>query len=181
MNAIDDDMSSPWKDHIVKDLEEFGEIDSIQPVNDIIKDRDEYKDKWMRAVADYQNLKKTSERKQASAFDTGRADMLAALLPALDDLERALASGIDYVGIKLVFDKFMQALEANSIEMIAPVDGDEFNYDLHEAVFAEDTDDPQLAGKIRSTLLPGYKIKFSDMPNPIVRHAKVTTWARKNQ
>ena len=75
----------------------------------------------------------------------------------------------------------MQALEANSIEMIAPVDGDEFNYDLHEAVFAEDTDDPQLAGKIRSTLLPGYKIKFSDMPNPIVRHAKVTTWARKNQ
>ena len=137
---------------------------------------DEYKDKWIRAVADYQNLKRTMQKEYSESFDRGRIHMLNTLLPAIDDLERSLLSAINFRGVQLIYDKFMQLISGCSIEKIDPQNGDEFDSDLCEAVFAEETDDENLVGKIRSTLQPGYKMTNTLASNPIIRHAKVTTW-----
>ena len=137
---------------------------------------DDYKDKWIRASADYQNLKRTSQKEYSEAFDRGRIHMLNTLLPAIDDLERALLSDINFKGVQLIYDKFMQLISSCSIEKINPQNGDEFDSDLCEALFAEETNDKALSGKIRSTLQPGYKMTNTLVGNPIIRHAKVTTW-----
>lgn len=137
---------------------------------------DEFKDKWIRSVADYQNLKRTMQKEYSEAFDRGRISMLATLLPAIDDLERSLTNEVDYKGVKLIYDKLMSLIGSCSIEKINPKDGDEFDCDLCEAMFVEENDNEALSGKIRSTLIPGYKMTNTLLANPIIRHAKVTTW-----
>ena len=189
MDTIDD-LGSPWRNHIIEDLEmndketvnelaaNLGEKDDVQPVEDIIRDRDEYKDKWLRALADYQNLKRTTEKQYAEAFDRGRIALFRTLLPVIDDLDRAVCNDVDYKGLKLIYDKLMKLIVDASIERIAPENGDEFNLDLHDALFADKTDADDYKGKIRSTLLAGYKMKNSSVANPVIRHAQVTTWEK---
>lgn len=145
-------------------------------ISKLEKERDEYKDKWIRAVADYQNLKRTMQNEYNESFDRGRVHMLNTLLPAIDDLKRALLGDVDYKGTQLIYEKFMKLIESCSIEKIDPNNGDDFDEELCEAVFAEENENKEISGKIRSTLVPGYKMTNTLLKNPIIRHAKVTVW-----
>lgn len=136
----------------------------------------EYKDKWLRASADYQNLKRNSEKEYAEAFDRGRIDMLKTLLPAIDDLERAWQFGVDFKGIKLIWDNIIRLLEKSTIVRIEPKNGDDFDDNLHEAILTKPVDDEAFDNKICETMLPGYMLVNSLTKNPVIRHAKVRVW-----
>jgi molecular chaperone GrpE len=120
----------------------------------------EFRDKWMRAAADYQNLKRRSEQERQDLARFANAALIINILPILDDMERALGTldaklaGLTWVeGIYHIYRKFKQALESAGVSEIE-ADGADFDPNLHEAVQYSDGDE----GKVVSVVQKGYKL-----------------------
>lgn len=115
---------------------------------------------YLRAAADYQNLRRRSEEERQEWARYSLAALVLNYLPVLDDLERALASVDDEIaqhrwvdGVRLVERKFRATLEASGVRAV-PAEGLPFDPSLHEAVtFAPGPD-----GHVVAVLEPGYAI-----------------------
>lgn len=107
------------------------------------KEAREYKDSYLRARADYDNLKKRTERDAADMIRLGKSDFMLKVLDAADDLERALAAdaGADELrkGLELTLRKLMGILKKEGLEPIEAL-GKQFDPSLHEAVAASEAD-----------------------------------------
>ena len=124
------------------------------------REANEFRDKWMRAAADYQNLKRRSEQERQDLARFANAALIINILPILDDMERALGTldaklaGLTWVeGIYHIYRKFKQALESAGVSEIE-ADGADFDPNLHEAVQYSDGDE----GKVVSVVQKGYKL-----------------------
>lgn len=132
---------------------------------------EEYKDLYLRASADYQNLKKQSEKKYASAFFSGQNSMVEVLLPFFDDFDRMIQNEIDYKGIEHVYKELGDILKANNIEVIEAQSGDIFDDTIHDAVMMVPTEDKELDNHVKMTLAKGYK-----HGEKIIRYATVAVY-----
>ena len=107
------------------------------------KEAREYKDSYLRARADYDNLKKRAERDAADMVRLGKSDFMLKVLDAADDLERALAAdagaGELRTGLELTLRKLLGILRTEGLEPIEAV-GKPFDPSLHEAVAASEGD-----------------------------------------
>jgi molecular chaperone GrpE len=125
------------------------------------KERDEYLDLAQRTKADFENFRKRSAREAEEALVRGRAQLAARLIPAIDNLERALtaADGADATllkGIGMVQSDIAEALKAAGVEAYDP-HGERFDPAWHEAlstVKAEGTE----PGTVIETLARGYRL-----------------------
>jgi molecular chaperone GrpE len=103
----------------------------------------EYKDGWARAQADFQNYKKRIERDNELTYISMKGDIVKKILPALDDLERALqnrpADNAWASGIELIARKLQNVLESEGIKRIE-AEGVEFDPNFHEAISHEPAD-----------------------------------------
>jgi molecular chaperone GrpE len=124
------------------------------------REASEFRDKWMRAAADYQNLKRRSEQERQDLARFANAALIINILPILDDMERALGTldaklaGLTWVeGIYHIYRKFKQALESAGVSEIE-ADGADFDPNLHEAVQYSEGDE----GKVVSVVQKGYKL-----------------------
>lgn len=108
-----------------------------------LKEAKEYKDSYLRARADYDNLKKRAERDAADMVRLGKSDFMLKVLDAADDLERALAAdaGAEELrkGLELTLRKLLGILKAEGLEPIDAL-GKPFDPALHEAVAAAEGD-----------------------------------------
>ena len=134
----------------------------------------DYKDKWMRAAAEFDNFRKRNEQTRRNAYLDGKADVLLKILPVGDNLERALASCTDEntkKGIELVLRSFRKLLEDEGIEAIDPKD-EEFDPAFCEAIMSEPAEEGVEPGFVREVFLKGYK-----RGEKVLRYAqvKVTT------
>jgi len=123
---------------------------------------DEYLAGWQRAKADYINLKKETEEKQAMLFEFANAALLIEILPIYDNLKKAIAlmgeeknNWIE--GIKQIKKQFEDLLKDHGIEEIKTM-GEKFNPEFHEAVSKEKKEGVE-AGVIISEASPGYLMK----------------------
>src|SRR4030042_3812310 len=91
----------------------------------------ELETKWKRALADYHNLEKRIDKEKEAFVKFSNAQLLASLLPVLDDLERAEKHLKDQ-GLSLAINKFKEVLQKENIEEIK-AQGEEFNPELMEA------------------------------------------------
>lgn len=125
--------------------------------------RDEYLDDVRRARADFENLRKRTTREAGVAREHGRADVAAALLEVLDDLDRtreaavgspdeALAKGVD-----LVADKLRRALEGQGLVRVDAT-GEPFDPEVHEAVQQVEADEPTDQPVVHQVLRAGYRL-----------------------
>jgi molecular chaperone GrpE len=119
-----------------------------------------YKDKYLRAVAEFQNYKRRMEEQRAEYRRDAAAALVINILPAIDDLDRALASvdaklaGLQWIeGIRQIQRKFQGALNALGVREIE-ADGADFDPRLHEAVGYA----PGEEGKVVQVLQKGYMI-----------------------
>ena len=119
-----------------------------------------YYNNWQRAVADFQNYKRRTEEQRADYRRDANAALVINILPAIDDLDRALASvdaklaGLQWIeGIRQIQQKFQGALAALDVSEI-PADGVEFDPRLHEAVGQAAGEE----GKVVRVLQKGYMI-----------------------
>jgi molecular chaperone GrpE len=137
----------------------------------------EYLDGWQRARADFANYKKRVEREQAEARQNAAAEVLARVLPALDDFELALKNapvngdGAKWAaGVALVHRKLSAILENEGIKRIE-AEGQPFDPNLHEAVVHEESaDHPE--GHVTETLRQGYKLGERVLRPALVKVAK---------
>lgn len=107
-------------------------------------ERDEYKDRFMRALADAENLRKRGERDRRDAEKYGGSKLARDMAPVYDNLKRALDAVTDeqreankalLEGIDLTMRELTNVFAKHGIEVIAPETGDAFDPDVHEAMF----------------------------------------------
>jgi molecular chaperone GrpE len=124
-------------------------------------ERDEYLALAQRTQADFENYRKRVARDAATAESRGLARLARELLPALDNLDRALAASADagealVEGLRLVQRELLGALERADIEPYGAA-GEQFDPELHEAVAQQPFEDRQ-PGEIVEVYQPGYRL-----------------------
>jgi molecular chaperone GrpE len=117
--------------------------------NTLAAERDEYKDRWMRQLAEFDNYKKRAERERADFLRRANEGMVKDLLPALDNLERAMehaqAHGEENPlaqGIRLTHQDLVKVLERHGLEKVEAL-GQPFNPEFHEAMLQQEDPDQE--------------------------------------
>lgn len=135
---------------------------------------EEQKDKYLRLSAEFDNYRKRTMKEKAELIKNGGEKAIAAILPILDDLERALANMQQaddvkamYEGIDLIYQKFLKNLNQEGLEKMNPV-GEAFDTDFHEAVALIPAQEEEQKGKVLDCVQTGYKLN-----DKVIRHAKV--------
>ena len=131
-------------------------------------------DKYLRSVAEFDNYRKRTTKEKAELILNGGANAIKAILPVLDDMERAIANGektedpqVLREGMELIYQKFQKVLEGLGVKKIETEDAD-FDVDIHEAVAMVPGMGDDKKGKVIDCLQQGYK-----MNDKVIRHAKV--------
>lgn len=135
---------------------------------------DEQKDKYLRLSAEFDNFRKRTLKEKAELIKNGGEKAINAILPILDDLERALqnmqkAEDVKaiYEGVELIYQKFLKNLHQEGLEKMEPV-GEAFDTDFHEAVALVPAPSEEQKGKVLDCVQTGYKLN-----EKVIRHAKV--------
>ncbi len=145
------------------------EDDSLQKAKDEAQD---WKDKYIRLMAEFDNFRKRVLKEKAELILNGSEKTVTAILPILDDFERALADNTEdpkaiKEGEELIFKKFQKILESLGIKKIETKDAD-FNVDFHEAIAMVPGMGDDKKGKIIDCVQAGYTLN-----DKVIRHAKV--------
>ena len=145
--------------------------DSLAEANTEIE---ELKNKYLRSVAEFENYKKRTRKEVADLILNGGEKTVAAILPIIDDMERAIDNAGKAEDIKaleegweLIFKKLMKTLEGLGVKKI-DTDGKDFDVDYHEAVAMVPGMGDDKKGKVIDCVQAGYMLN-----DRVIRHAKV--------
>lgn len=134
----------------------------------------EEKDKYLRLSAEFDNYRKRTLKEKAELIKNGGEKTLTAILPVLDDFERALKNmetseetKAMKEGVELIFNKFQKILGQEGLQKIE-TEGKEFDTDFHEAIALIPAPSEDLKGKILDCVQTGYMLN-----EKVIRHAKV--------
>lgn len=137
------------------------------------EEQTDWQDKYMRLYAEFDNFRKRTMRERVDLIRNASKDVLEAILPVMDDFERAEAAAADVAdvaGLKegqaLIQNKLKQMLKAQGVEKMDVKSGDNFDVDLHEAITRIPM--PELSGKVVDVVEAGYKLN-----DTVLRYAKV--------
>ncbi|MBD0824035.1 nucleotide exchange factor GrpE [Aestuariibaculum marinum] len=132
------------------------------------------KDKFLRLFAEFENYKKRTSKERVDLFKTASQDVMVALLPILDDFDRAYVEISKteekelLKGVELISNKLKSTLQQKGLEVIEAAQGDAFNADNHEAITQIPAPSEDLKGKIIDVIEKGYKLG-----DKIIRFPKV--------
>ena len=150
------------------------ESDEKSPLEKAQEQIDELKDKYLRSVAEFDNYRKRTLKEKAELILNGSEKAVGAVLPILDDMERAIANGektddpqVLREGISLIYAKFQKVLESLGVKEIETADAD-FDTDVHEAIAMVPGMGDDKKGKVLDCVQKGYKLN-----EKVIRHAKV--------
>ncbi|MDF1864269.1 MAG: nucleotide exchange factor GrpE [Saprospiraceae bacterium] len=145
-----------------------------QEMAEIQQQHAELKDKYMRLLADFDNYKKRTIKEKIDFMRTAAEDTMSALLPVLDDFDRAKKIADDEnsteqfsEGVSLVYNKIHSVLKQRGLEPME-TNGEAFDAEFHEALTEIPAPSEDMKGKIIDTIERGYILK-----DKIIRHAKV--------
>ena len=167
------------QDNIVNENEEtINEgIPSAEGLTEEEKLREEVakeKDKFLRLFAEFENYKKRTSKERVELFRTANQEVLQALLPVLDDFDRALVQisksedEILLKGVELIHNKLKDTLVSKGLEQVDIKAGDDFNADFAEAITQIPAPSEDLKGKVVDVVEKGYKLG-----DKIIRFPKV--------
>jgi len=125
-------------------IEEEDESMEIDELEQIRAERDEFKDRFMRALADAENSRKRSDRDRREAEQYGGSKLARDMLPVYDNMKRALESASDnqgqssdalIEGVELTMRELLSVFSKHGMTIIAPEVGDRFDPNIHESMF----------------------------------------------
>lgn len=135
---------------------------------------EQYKDKYIRLVADFENYKRRTAKERIDLIQTAGKEIITSLLEVLDDCDRAekqisTSGDIEHIkeGVQLVFNKLRSILQSKGLKSMESVNTD-FDVEKHEAITEIDVPDKSLKGKVIDEIIKGYYLN-----DKIVRFAKV--------
>ena len=130
------------------------------------------KEKFLRLFAEFENFKRRTAKERLELFTTASEEVMVALLPILDDFDRAsnaIESENELVtGFVLIKNKLVDTLKSKGLSQFDVSIGDEFNADIHEAVTQIDASSKKMKGKIIDIIEKGYTLG-----EKIIRYPKV--------
>lgn len=133
------------------------------------------KDKFLRLFAEFENYKKRTAKERLDLFKTANQEVLQAMLPIVDDFDRALPEIAKNLGdenltkgVALIYDKLKSTLVSKGLEEVAIQAGDAFDADFAEAITLIPAPSEELKGKIVDVIEKGYKLG-----DKIIRFPKV--------
>ena len=149
-------------------------VEEAEKMEQLAKELETMKDQYLRLAAEYDNYRKRTMKEKAELIKNGGEKTISAILPILDDLERALniSETSDDVkamreGIELIYNKFLKVLNQEGLQKIE-TDGKDFDTDYHEAIALVPAPSEEQKGKILDCVQTGYKLN-----DKVIRHAKV--------
>ena len=147
-------MADPKNDDFLDDImaaeaeelaEEMTEIDDEALELETLRgERDQYRDRFMRALADAENSRKRSDKDRREAEQYGGSKLARDMLPVFDNMKRAIEAATDeqkqvsaalIEGIELTMRELLNVFQKHGIQMVAPEVGDRFDPQVHQAMF----------------------------------------------
>mgnify|MGYP000942527190 FL=1 len=146
--------------------------DKLSPLEQLQQENEKLKDQLLRTIAEFDNFRKRTTKEKSDLILNGGKKTVTAILPVLDDFERALEDGSTDVeavkaGMQMIFNKFIKTLEGMGVKKIDTQKAD-FNTDYHEAVAMVPGMGDENKGKVIDCVQTGYT-----MNDEVIRHAKV--------
>lgn len=152
--------------------EEAPAEEQLDPLTAAQIEAEQWKDKYIRLAAEFENYKKRTLKEKSELILNGSEKTVAAVLPILDDFERATADKTDdpqaiKEGFELIYKKFLKTLESLGVNKIE-TDNADFNVDYHEAIAMVPGMGDDKKGKVIDCVQTGYTLN-----DKVIRHAKV--------
>ena len=164
--------------------DEAAKEEEVDPLTKAQQEIEELKTQLLYKAAEFENYRKRTLKERAELILNGGEKVISAILPVLDDMERAIAAMPDNneakdngektddpqvlrEGMELIYQKFIKTLEAQGVSKIETKDAD-FDTDVHEAVAMVPGMGDDKKGKVIDCLQEGYKLN-----DKVIRHAKV--------
>lgn len=149
-------------------------IEELTAEEQLAQDLAKEKDKFLRLFAEFENFKRRTAKERIDLFKTANQDVLQAMLPVMDDFDRALIEirksedQIMLRGVELIQEKLKNTLISKGLEEVAVKAGDIFDADFAEAITQIPAPSPNFKGKIVDVIEKGYKLG-----DKIIRFPKV--------
>ena len=153
-------------------------IEELSLEEQLTQDLAKEKDKYLRLFAEFENYKRRTAKERIDLFKTANQEVLQAMLPVLDDFDRAwaqISKSEDealVTGVQLIHDKLRTTLVSKGLEEVAVKAGDVFNADFAEAITQIPAPNDKLKGKIVDVIEKGYKLgdKIIRFPKVVIGH-----------
>jgi molecular chaperone GrpE len=149
-------------------------VEELSVEEQLTQDLANERDKHLRLFAEFENYKKRTSKERIDLFKTANQEVLQAILPVLDDFDRAIIEirksedELLLKGVELIHDKLKSTLFSKGLEEVEVKAGDLFDADFAEAITQIPAPSPNLKGKIVDVLEKGYKLG-----DKIIRFPKV--------
>lgn len=161
-NLINEELQN---DNVLENNEVSPEVEAVELTVEekLSEELASEKDRFLRLFAEFENYKKRTSKERVELFKTANQEVLLAMLPVVDDFDRALVeigkSGDENLvqGVNLIYEKLKNVLSSKGLEEVALQAGDVFNADYAEAITQFPAGD-DLKGKIVEVLEKGYKL-----------------------
>lgn len=171
-----EEQEDPGEDQKTEDVEDSGNGKEIEKLKAELK---EAKDKYLRLYSEFENFRRRTAREKLDMIKTAGEDLIVALLPVMDDFERAqkaLEESEDHKaskeGFELIYNKFNNILKQKGLKPMKDKAGADFNTEYHEAISQMPVDKKKMKGKIIDVIEKGYYLD-----DKVIRFAKVVIGA----
>ncbi len=169
-------------ENTTSDNSEVNGTENDSTIDKLTAEVEEYKNKYLRLYADFENFRRRTSKEKLDLLKSAGAETITAILPVLDDFERALKSiesstdengGTHAIkeGIDLVYTKLYKTLQQKGLQPMDAV-GKEFDSELHEAITQIPAPEENLKGKVIDEVEKGYFLN-----EKVIRFAKVVIGA----
>jgi molecular chaperone GrpE len=149
-------------------------IEELSVEEQLAQDLAKEKDKFLRLFAEFENYKRRTTKERVELFKTANQEVLLAMLPVLDDFDRAMVEinkaedELLSKGVELIHEKLKNTLVAKGLEQVDVKAGDAFDADFAEAITQIPAPSDNMKGKVVDVLEKGYKLG-----DKIIRFPKV--------
>ena len=146
------------------------------PIDNLKEDLKNEKDKYLRLFAEFENFKKRTSRERIELFKTASKEVMSALIPIMDDYDRARSlineknTTEEVKGLLLILNKMNEILKTNGLNEVKISIGDIFDSEIHEAITQIPAQDDSSIGKIMDVVEKGYQLgeKIIRFPKVVV-------------
>ena len=163
-------------DEAIEEVEAGADGEELSETDQLKSDLEKEKDKFLRLFAEFENFKRRTSKERIELFKTANQEVMSAMLPVLDDFDRAMneikkAKDKNLLkGVELIYNKFNETLLNKGLEPMNVKQGDVFDADMHEAITQIPAPSDKLKGKIVDVVERGYMLG-----EKIIRYPKVVT------
>lgn len=171
-NTEDADNKAADTDSQTDNTDNAAEAEEVDPLAKAQQEVEELKKQLLYKTAEFENYRKRTLKEKAELILNGGEKTIAAILPILDDFERAIADKSEdpkviKEGVQMIFNKFIKTLEGLGVKKIETADKD-FDVDFHEAIAMVPGMGDDKKGKVIDCVQTGYTLN-----DKVIRHAKV--------